>query len=373
MRRALLAALCALLLTGCGSEPKKRGETRPSTMTKATLLSMSERSGATLVEIKDAWHQSETLCRLALVPRTAKEDAPIPAGFTRVIVPLGRAAVGSAVHAALAYDLGAWRQVAGIMDTAYVVRPALKRLLRSGRWRSLGSSSHISAELIAGIHADALLLSPYEGADYSSLRALGIPLIPCADYMETSPLGRAEWMKFYGTLFGKRATADSLWHKTQNEYYRWCRLAKQAVSHPTALLDLHTGGTWYMPAGGSTLGSLMEDAGIDYLYAGTKASGALALSPERVVCDARRATLWLLRYGTEGELSCHSLALSDPFYAALPPLHSGDVYGCNTLRSPFFEDTPFHPDRLLRDLLIIAHPELTPGGKPTYYHRLPTK
>lgn len=365
----ILPFLFLLFLVSC--RPKgggKEGEAIP--LRYATLLTMEEADSFTLVTVKDAWHAGQVLGRYVLVPSARPLPVRLPAGMV-VRTPLCRAVVTTSVHAALLCELGAARSIVGLTDTAYIIAPEVKALLRGGV-RSMGTALNPDLELLRAARPDAVFLSPFENAGHGALDRLGVPLIECADYMETSPLARAEWMRFYGRLVGRGAAADSLFRKVENRYKTLKAGAFRARSpRPAVMCDLLTGGTWYQPGGGSVTGTLIADAGGRYLWADRRESGSLPLNLESVFARARRADIWLVKYGQNAPLTYAQMARDCPQYRQFRPWQTRRVFACNTFVRPFYETIPFHPDLILRDLVCIFHPEVSPAARPVWYTPLP--
>lgn len=370
--RHLLCCLTLLLLYACRPAttlPPEGKEARPL-LHYAELLQMEETDSFCRVTVRNAWKRDLTQAAYVLVAADRPLPARLPEGQV-VRTPLCHAALLSAVHAALLLDLQAGPCIAAVADTAYVVSPQLRRLCRS-QAASLGSSLSPDLEALRAAACDVVLASPFENAGHGVLERLDIPLIVCADYMETSPLGRAEWMRFYGRLFGKAAEADSLFAATARRYEALQSQVKQAAApRPTVFCDLCTGTTWYQPGGASTMGHLLTDAGADYLWADRPESGSIALDLEAVYAKARLADLWLVKHGSPTDLTYESLAAGFPAARQFRAWQTHRIWQCNTLSVPFYEEVPFHPDRLLQQFVGIFHPQLklrpAPPGQPDYY------
>lgn len=366
-----LSLIFLLIATACAPEHKD-SEGEPLTLKYASLLTMQQTDSFTLAVVSDAWHTRHTLATYVLVPADQSLPQALPAG-TVVRTPLKRAVITSSVHAALITELGAGRSVAGLTDTAYIISPDVKALLTEGA-RSMGSAMQPDVEMLRAANTDAVLVSPFENAGHGMLDRLDVPLIECADYMEKSPLARAEWMKFYGRLFGMADKADSLFATVEESYLNLKEKASVASEPaPTVICDLLTGGTWYQPGGQSTMGQLINDAGGKYLWAERKESGSIALNMESVYAKGRNANIWLVKYGQKSLLSYNQMAADCPQYRNFSPWRARHIYACNTLRTPFYEEVPFHPDRLLRNLISIFHPSIVSPSITTYYAPLANK
>ena len=227
-------------------------------------------------------------------------------------------------------------------------------------------------EKIIDTDADAVLLSPFQNSGgYGKVEKIGIPIIEVADYMETSALGRAEWMKFYGMLFGEEERADSMFKDIKRRYSELTAMASKANDRLSVLFDRQTGSVWYMPGGRSTIGGLLRDANASHPFPADKHSGSIPLPFESVLEHAAHCDVWIIRYGAPHDLTLADLKADKDGYSQFKAWQTGNVYGCNTNHSTFFEDTPFNPDKLLRDFIIICHPSLADNlGLPEYFVRM---
>lgn len=365
----LLLILCLGLLQAACTPTATEHQGQTINLRHASLLQMEEADSFTLVRIADAWHPGQTLATYLLVPREQALPANLPAG-TVVRTPIQRAALTGSVHAALLIDLHADHCIAAMADTAYVVSPRIRQLV-SEKVQNIGSSLQPDLELLQAARPDALFVSPFENAGHGSLERLNIPLIECADYMETSPLGRAEWMRFYGRLVGQEARADSLFEQVERAYLDVQRqMAKVKTPRPTVMCDLRTGATWYQPGGASTMGRFITDAGGQYLWADRNESGSLPLDLESVYARAAQADIWLVKYGQARSISYRQMAADCAQYQHFKPWKTKHIWACNTFKTPFYEEVPFHPERLLIELAAIFHPNDLQVEHCHYYHPL---
>lgn len=362
---SLLLLLPVLLLSACSSVLSPA----PVAPEHASLLRFGQSGGFVRVEVLDAWHPGRTAQTYVLVPSDSALPEPLPEGVV-VRTPLRRAVSCSAVHASLLSGLGCLGSLAGICDADYVRSDELRAALADGRLADAGSSVTPDIERLVSLRLDAILVSPFENAGHGSLEAAGVPLIECADYMETSALGRAEWMKFFGLLFGCGRQADTLYNKVCVAYDSLRTAVAAAPSRPSLLCDLKEGATWYVPGGQSYLGRLYADAGARYLFADRAESGSVPLSFERVYQTARDADVWFVKYGAAADLTYDALAAGFPPYRGFRPWRARRIYGCNTFDVPYYEVVPFRPDLLLRDVVKILHPEILPDHRLRFYRPL---
>lgn len=358
--------LCLLLgLTACQHD-RSAGQGEDLTLRYASLLHITRCDSFTTVEVKNAWKEQNLLATYILVPRDQKLPQQLPEG-TLLRTPLQRAVLHSSIHAALLCDLHAQQRIAGIADTAYVISPRIKSLF-SQDVADAGSSMQPDLEKLHKLNADAVLVSPFENSGHGILDRAGIPLIECADYMENSPLARAEWMRFYGLLFGQEERADSLFAAVEEEYNGLKKqVAQQQGERPTVFCDLRTGNVWYQPGGQSTMGQWIADAGGHYLWDDNPQHGSVPLDLEAVYAKAHFADIWLVKYGEYADQTYRKLEQECPAYSHFNAWKNKKIHACNTMRTPFYEETPFHPERLLKDLIHIFHPNILPSYSPHYY------
>lgn len=329
----------------------------------ASHLQVVEHSGYSVITLRNPWDTLKTLHTYVLMAQEKEYDADtLPAG-TVVRVPLQRSVIYTAVHCGLVEELRALGAVAGVCDAKYIHQPTVQQRIQQGLIQDLGSGVSPDVERMIDLLPDALLLSPFENSGgYGRVDRLGVPIIECADYMETSALGRAEWMRFYGRLYGCAAEADSLFAVVEADYLAWKRRAQACEGRPTVFADLPTGpSAWYVSGGGSTIGRMYADAGAHYLFADNATSGSTPYSFETIYEKARAADIWLIRYHAPQDRTYGSLAAEFEPYTHFDAYKNRRMFGCNTAYSRFYDEVPFHPERLLAEFACIFHPELRGG------------
>ena len=355
-----LAIGLTLLLFSCGGgkTASSQGEGDTVAFKYATQLSVVRYDGYTVATLKNPWKEGMTLHRYVLVPADMAElPAHIPNG-TIIRIPLSRSMIFSTVHCAMLMDFGKQDCIAGVADLKYIKIPWIQQQVKQGKISDVGDGLSPIIEKIIDQHPDALFLSPFENSGgYGKLEDIDIPIVECAEYMETTPLGRAEWLRFYGLLFGCEQKADSLFDAIDKNYNHLKTLVTQK-SRPSVLLDNVTGSVWYVPGGKSTIGQMIQDAGGSYPWAADEHSGSVSLPFENVLEKAGEADVWLFRYSSDHDITYDELRSEHHGYNQFKAFRHQQVYGCNVELSPFYEETPFRPDWLLNDFICILHPEL---------------
>ncbi len=341
---------------GQASVSEKMGKEVP--IKYAENLSVVEHEGFTEVKVRNPWDTAKLLQKYILVPTEQELPANLPEG-TVVRTPVSNALVYSTVHNSLISEIGGIDAIGGVCNAEYVNEGEVKERLRSGRIADCGVSMSPDIEKIIKLHPQVIMLSPFENNDkYAKVGELGIPIIECADYMETSALGRAEWVKFYGLLFGKADVAEKMFGDVEEKYNALKEMASKVAKRPKVLIAQRYGQVWNVPGGESTMAGLIRDARGINPFDAYKQSGSVPLAPEKVLAEAYDADIWFVRYNQDNEKTLKELASDAPVNSQFKAYKEGNVYGCNTRYIDFYEETPFHPERLLENLIYYMHPEM---------------
>ncbi len=376
MKKLISTLAIAVSLLSCGGRLTPSAQEGGDTLSfkYAQLLHVVKYDDHTDVIIDHPWKEGATLHRYRLVPygdEISETSLAVDDNATVVRVPLRRSVVFTSVHAALLGQFHAEGQVAGVADQKYMKVPFVQDGIQKGTLMDCGDGMSPLVEKIIDAEADAILLSPFENSGgYGRLEDINIPLVECAEYMEKSPLARAEWIRFYGMLYGKEHTADSIFSIVDNNYGLLKKLATTSQVMPTVLTDKQTGTVWYVPGGKSTIGQMLSDACCNYPFASDKHSGSLALPFETILEKCGEADVWLFRYDSPEPIKRSQLLQEQPGYPQLRPAKNGNLYGCNVQTSLFYEETPFRPDLLLQDFIQILHPDIPNMPSLRYYEKV---
>ena len=389
------------MLVSCGGRQTTASQEAGDTVVfkYATQLSIVRHKDYTEVVVKNPWKEGKILHSYLLVadsidpqdisyscvPSVASDQRssatfyiPHTSTSTIVRIPLRRSVMFTTVHCAMLMSFGCEQSIAGVADLKYIKIPWIHEQVKAGRITDVGEGMSPVVEKIIDQRPDALFLSPFENSGgYGRLEEIGIPIIECAEYMEPSPLARAEWLRFYGMLFGCEARADSLFAVVDSSYNALKALAGnhkvqsskfKAQSSNSVLLDKVTGSVWYVPGGRSTIGQMIQDAGGNYPWADDDHSGSVSLPFEEVLEKAGEADVWLFRYSSDHDITPAELLSEHHGYDQFKAFRSGEIYGCDVERSLFYEESPFRPDWLLGDYIHILHPDV-PNLPPLRYYK----
>lgn len=400
IKNIIFGALVVLLVVACQGGKTASGEGGDTLQMKyAELLTIVKHNDGAYTEaiIENPWKKGTTLHKYILVPKgnegdetvarlkdDIRENATLQMGSHCDIVrtPLESNVVFTAPHCQLMYELGCKNAITGVCDKDYINIPDIKERVKLSDGKAstsdtdkviidCGSSMQPDMERIIALKPEGLLISPFENSGgYGKLDKLHIPIIETADYMETSPLGRAEWMKFYGLLFKSEERSDSLFSSIEKEYLALKAEAAKLPQGLSILTERKMGSVWYVPGGKSTMGILLKDANAKYIFVDDTHSGSLAYGPERILSKGTQIDVWAFKYFGGKALSKNDLLAEYEGYKVLKAFNSNSIYQVDTSTQPYFELTSFHPEILLREFIILAHPKATQFGKLRFYQHL---
>jgi len=404
--------LFALLLSSCQGGKMSGGDEGDTLSLKySQLLTLVQHDGCTEAVIANPWKEGAELHRYLLIPKGKEGDETALVWQKRrdsqhgvgrhldiIRTPIASSVISTAPHCQLLYELGCQNAITGVFDLGYINLPDIQKRASLMKGKEVkgtpanhaivdcGSSMQPTVERIIALRPEAVLVSPFENSGgYGKLDKLGIPLIEAADYMETSPLGRSEWIRFYGLLFGSEerrvkseefngtggnGKADSLFTAIEKEYLSLKAQAALMSKGLSVLTERKTGSVWYVPGGQSTIGVLLRDAHAGYAFADDTHSGSLSLSPEQVVAKGNEIEVWAFKYFGGKPLSRPDLLQEYQGYKSLFAFGSKCIYECDTQATPYFEVTSFHPEVLLREFIILSHPNENGLGKLRFYRKL---
>ena len=364
---AILTLIVACLCFGCRSgEHASAGEQEAGSGAK--YLTVTPDSAYTLVRIVNPQDTSRLLGKYIFM---ADDSVAPPSDHDGAVLlrprDLNNLMVYSSVHASALKELGAMEAIKTVGDASYFTIPEIKQGLAEGRIADGGTQQEPVKERILKARPGLILVSYYNGMDLSALQRLGIPVIPLAESCEASPLGRAEWIKLLGLIAGNSAGADSIYNSVSAEYNELKKLASGADKRPRVLTETMYQGVWALPGGRSYAARMIADAGGDYLWADDAREGSIELPFESVLARGKDADVWLIRsYGLQHTTNWLK-GLDERYMLFAPARNCKGLWGADTSVPGFYEETPFHPDRLLKDYIRILHPSLLPDYTPRYF------
>jgi iron complex transport system substrate-binding protein len=303
---------------------------------------------------------------------------PRPEGFIDeqiIEVPVNSIVTLSTTYLPFLEKLEVLDKLVGLDDVTYVSNETVLKMAADGKLKTIGSGSAVNVEQALDLQPDLIMAYGSGAPEYDAHPALieaGLKVALNAEWLDTSPLGRAEWGKYIAAFFNKEAVAEKVFAETVKNYEELKNLATQAENKPTVFVGTPFEGTWYMPGGKSFAAAFFADASASYPWADTTDTGSLYLAFEEVFDKAKDADYWL-NLGYVPDLK--SLTDQDARFADFAAYQNGNVWN-NDARTTasggndYYESAVANPDVVLADLIAILHPELLPEHTFTYLRQV---
>jgi len=329
-----------------------------------------------VVKILSPFEKSTDTMTYVLLQR----GTPKPKGYAEsqvIEIPLRSLVVMSSMHIGLVGFLEAEDILTGMGNLKYVSSPKVLERIKAGKVVEVGKDQGINEELLVTMHPDLIMAigSPVSKINrYQSLKQAGIPVMINSEWIETTPLARAEWAKLLAALLNKEAVINKKFREVEKEYNRLANLAKKATAKPSLITGMNSKDSWFVPNGNSYVCKFLQDAGGSYHWANTKATGSLPLSFETVYPVALKADYWLNVSIGNIQTKADILA-KDSRYADFHAFKSGQIYTYNKRfnaqgANDYWESGVVNPHHVLADLIKILHPELLPNHELIYYKQV---
>ena len=309
-----------------------------------------------------------------LVEQGVEPPADRP-GIPVITTPVKQFAVESSVHVALADFAGVADRIVGLGDLQYVNSPVVREGIRTGKVKQTGIDNSINRELVISMRPGVLIAMTNPDAALGQYKAIidaGIPVISDAEWLETTPLGRAEWAKLIGALVDKEDSVGKKFDSVERAYLQLAAIGSHATVKPSVILNMPFKGVWYLPAGGNYMAQFLRDAGAGYQWMDSKGTTSLPLNFEAAAPVALKADYWL----NPGDVdSKNDIRAKDSRFAAFQPFQKDAIYNfnkrVNDLHSnDYWESGIVNPQLVLADLIRILHPGLLPQDSLYYYKQL---
>ncbi len=367
-----------LLVSACSSGNKNKsvsqlfkGQKPDSVYTPsyATGFSISYYNNIKLVRINDPWDSKAIGSTILVGP--ANSPAEIRASEIKFVQhPVTNWSAFSSTQVVFAEKIGVLETLKSVAEPQYISNKYVQQGLESDKIRDVGLANAADLEVLLDSSPQFVFVSPFKDNRYGPLLDAGLLLVNDAGYLESTPLGRAEWLIFFSAFFNKEDMAVSVFKDIESRY----NAVKEQVSDidlkPTVLTGTLFNDVWYMPAGDSYMASLFDDAGTGYQYSNSSGTGSLALDYETVFNDFRFSDFWVLTVNHPGKFTSDDFLRMDERYIDFNAFQEGNVLVSNTGTSLFFERGIIEPDVVLKDLAGCFHPELFPDYEPVYFEFL---
>ncbi len=362
-----------ILLNACKQSVKIRTDAQNvSSFKYARHIQLKDYGNYQLLKITDAYPGAPDYNYVLKQAGTTLPDSL--KSYQIIEVPLNNIVVTSTTHLMPLKLLGLQDKLTGFPHTSYISDPQFRKLIKSGHIKEIGSGRHINTEKVLMLHP-ALLMQfssgPGQHNDDIFIKN-GIPVLYNADWMEQNPLGRAEWLKVFGLLFGKEKQADSIFKQIEKRYLKIKQQIDTISSKPLVFQGGSFGDKWFVPGGNSYAVQLIKDAGGIYVWQNDTHNGSITLNYENVLMQLPKADIWL----NPGMLVSKEAILKNlPAAKDFKSFQNDRIYTYNMTRGPaggvlYFEESNTRPDKVLMDLFHIFYPDKTPGYHFHYYRQI---
>jgi len=364
------------ILVGC-----KKNETKAVTETKAAQnyieyasgLSIVKHEGYSVVTVSNPWPNANKNFTYVLT----EKDAEIPdslQSYTTIKVPLESIVVTSTTNIPFLEMLDVENKLTGFPHTDYVSSEKTRALIDKGVVKNVGQNEKLNIEQLIELSPQLIVTFGIDNNNpmLDNLKKSGLNVLIQADWMEHSPLGKAEWIKLYGALFGKEEKAKELFDKIVTSYNQAKKLVAEKPASATVLYGSMYEDVWYVAKGESWVAQFMKDAQGDYLWADLKGTGSEGLSFEKVLDKAKSANFWI---ATGSVRTLDELTKKNPHYSEFDAFKNKTIYTFEgklgaTGGTVYYETSPSRPDLVLKDYIKIFYPDLLPSYEFTFASKL---
>ena len=336
-------------------------------------FSIQNYDGYSVVTVKNPWPKATKTYTYILkekngiVPDSLKQNTIIP-------VPIKTIVVTSTTHIPSLEMLEEINTLIGFPHCDYISSEKVRARIDAGNIKELGNNKDLNTEVLLDLQPNVIIGFGIDNKNptLENLQKSGLKVMLNGDWNEENALGKAEWIKFFGALYGKQKQATALFTKIEKDFLKTIGIAKMAKSTPTILAGDMFEDHWYLPKGSSWGSLLLKQANGNYIWKETSGTGSLSLSFETVFEKAKSANVWI----TSGQFSSlNEMTNSNPHYAEFDAFKNKNVYSFSGMKGKtggilYYELAPNRPDIVLKDLVKILHPELLIGYKPFFFEKL---
>jgi iron complex transport system substrate-binding protein len=344
-----------------------------NTIRHAKGFSIQNYDGYTVVTVKNPWPKAiKTYTYIlkqknGIVPDSLKQN-PI------ISVPIKSIVVTSTTHIPSLEMLKKEKTLVGFPNLDYISSEKVRVRIEAGKVKELGMNQNLNTEVLLNLQPDVIIGYGIDNNNptLDNLQKSGLKVLLNGDWNEETPLGKAEWIKFFGALYGQQKKAEQIFSKIEKEYLKTIRIAQSAKETPTILAGDMFEDRWYLPKGNSWGSLLLKEAKGQYLWAETTGTGSLSLSFETVLVKAKNADIWI----TSGQFSSlREMTAANPHYSQFKAFQNKTVYSFSGRKGKtggivYYELAPNRPDIVLKDIVAILHPELLKSYKPYFFEKL---
>lgn len=365
-----------LMLLGCKkNEGISTEKTNPSnnSIAYSKSLSIEKLTGYSIVKVSNAWPEANRNFTYILKEKNGIVPDSLQK-YTTITVPLQSVVVTSTTNIPFLEMLGVEKSLVGFPHTDYVSSEKTRKLIDAGSVKNVGQNEKLNIEQLIDLAPDLIVTFGVDNNNpmIDNLQKSGLKVLIQADWMEQSPLGKAEWIKLFGALFGKDKEAKEIFDSIVKNYNDALQLVANKKATSTVLYGSMYQDKWYVARGNSWVAQFMQDAKVNYLWANVPGTGSQSLSFEQILEKAKTANYWIVSgpFKTTAEL-----ASNNPHYSEFDAFKNKKIYGFESKMGAtggtlFYELSPSRPDLVLKDYIKIFHPELLPDYAFTFAQKL---
>ena len=372
--KVLLIAFVAIFMAQCKTETKTEKPINGKNIVRhAKGFSIQNYQGFSIVTVKNPWPKADKTYTYILkekdgtVPDSLKKNPIIP-------VPIQTIIVTSTTHIPSLEMLDEVNSLVGFPHADYISSEKVRTRIDAGKVKELGNNHDLNTEVILDLQPNVIIGYGIDNKNpaLDNLQQSGLKVMLNGDWNEETALGKAEWIRFFGALYGKQKQAEELFSKIETDYLKTLEIAKSAAATPSILVGDMFEDRWYLPKGSSWGSQLIKQANGNYLWQQTSGTGSLSLSFETVFEKAKNANIWI----TSGQFSSlKEMTDANPHYAKFDAFANKNVFTFSRKKGKaggvlYYELAPNRPDLVLKDLVKILHPELLDNYKPFFFEKL---
>jgi len=376
----IILLIPVIILDSCSVRNDKQKETISDqssvAIVNAERFKLQKTDGCTIVTIIDPWQGADGIEQEYYLVKRGDKSPSSNNNSQIIYVPLKKIICTSTTHLAMITALGMEDAIAGVSGTGLIYDNNILSKVDKGLISDIGYDSGINSELIIKILPDLVMMYGIggESAGYiAKIRELGIKVMFNADYLETDPLGKAEWIKLFGALFCREEMSDSIYSSIENLYNQTkTNISNNTKGRPLVLLGMPFRDIWYISPGNSYISKLIKDAGGEYLWENTVSDVSLAYGLESIYLQSLKADYWL---NIGSVTSKNEISSFDPRFQAIPSFRNGNLFNNNRRITPdggndYWESGTLNPHIILKDIASILHPGLFRDYELTYYRKI---
>lgn len=368
-----IVTLFLFTVLGCKQKATTNSPKVSNSITYASGLEIHDYNDFTVMKVTKPWPNATKTYTYVC----SKDKALVPDSlklYTFIKTPVTNVVATSTTHIPSLVALNQTEKLIGFPNLDYVSSEMMRSRIDAGKVMELSDNESLNFEktidlqpqIIIGLSMDS------ETSKFNQFEKAGIPVVYNADWVETSPLGKAEWIKFFGVLFDQQEQANAYFEEVVFNYHQAKALVSEVTYRPTVLSGAIFQDVWYVPQGDSWMAQFINDAGGRYLWSDSKGTGSLSLSFETVFEKAMNADVWI---GPGAFNTFDQMVAANKHYGKFQSFQKRNIYSYSTKKGPtggliFYEDASNRPDLVLKDLISIFHPEILKNYQPTFIETL---